>query len=304
MSVIVLGGINQDVVAHVTRLPRPGETVAASGVTHAAGGKGLNKAVAAAKFGARVTMLGAVGDDEAGRMLRETLTTAGVDDRMVATIAGVPTGQALITLAKNGENCIVVNPGANACVNITDLAAQVADGTVFLAEFEATIATVRQLFDTPAAQAGTRILNTAPALQTAEALAVLRLADILILNETELQAYAATAAPLDSHAAIVSAARTLIEPHQSAIVTLGAAGCLLIHADGSTMIASHVVTAVDTIGAGDCFCGVFAAALSGGMAMNEAIKHANAAAALSVGRSGAAAASPLRAEVLAFLNRA
>ncbi|UAK25644.1 ribokinase [Sphingomonas nostoxanthinifaciens] len=301
MTLLVLGGINEDVVVHVEALPRPGETVMSRGIDRAVGGKGLNKAVAAARFGGDVCLLGAIGDDPAGAMLRNVLQQAGVDDRHLIVDPRAPSGQAFITLAEDGENCIVVNAGANAGIAAPDIARQPITAHVYLAEFEAPVAAVHALFATPASQAGIRILNAAPALP--EGRATLALADIVILNETELEAYCA-GHPTAAEADIVAAARMLIDGGERRIVvTLGAAGCLLVEADRYRRFMPHEVKAIDTIGAGDCFCGVFAAALAEGMEIAAAIEQANAAAAISVGRRGAAAASPIRAEITGFLER-
>lgn len=304
MKVVVLGGINEDVVAHVATLPARGETVAARGVERSAGGKGLNQAVAAARYGADTILLGAVGNDAAGESLRRTVRDAGASDAAIAVRDDVPTGQALICLSATGENTIVVNAAANAHFGATDVvAAAPAAPAVFLTQFEATLEAVEALFRLPSAAAGIRILNAAPALIEGEHL--LALADILILNETELQRFARLASVPDDRDAIAAAARTLIErPGQRAIVTLGGAGCVLVEADRTTAFAAFPATPVDTIGAGDCFCGVLAAALAEGAGIEDAIRTGSAAAALSVERRGAAASSPTRAQVHAKMAAA
>lgn len=304
MKVVVLGGINEDVVAHVATLPARGETVAARGVERSAGGKGLNQAVAAARYGADTILLGAVGDDAAGESLRRTVRDAGASDAAIAVRDDVPTGQALICLSATGENTIVVNAAANAHFGATDVvAAAPAAPAVFMTQFEATLEAVEALFRLPSAAAGIRILNAAPALIEGEHL--LALADILILNETELQRFARLASVPDDRDAIAAAARTLIErPGQRAIVTLGGAGCVLVEADRTTTFAAFPATPVDTIGAGDCFCGVLAAALAEGAGIEDAIRTGSAAAALSVERRGAAASSPTRAQVHAKMQAA
>lgn len=304
MKVVVLGGINEDVVAHVATLPARGETVAARGVERSAGGKGLNQAVASARYGADTILLGAVGDDAAGESLRRTVRDAGASDAAIAVRDDVPTGQALICLSATGENTIVVNAAANAHFGATDVvAAAPAAPAVFLTQFEATLEAVEALFRLPSAAAGIRILNAAPALIEGEHL--LALADILILNETELQRFARLASVPDDRDAIAAAARTLIErPGQRAIVTLGGAGCVLVEADRTTAFAAFPATPVDTIGAGDCFCGVLAAALAEGAGIEDAIRTGSAAAALSVERRGAAASSPTRAQVHAKMAAA
>lgn len=304
MKVFVLGGINEDVVAHVDSLPARGETITASGVERGAGGKGLNQAVAAARFGAETVMLGAVGDDAAGTFLRRTVREAGASDAGIAVLGDVPSGQALICLSAEGENTIVVNAAANARFGAAEvISAAPAAPAVFLTQFEATLEAIEALFTLPAAVAGIRILNAAPALLAGRHL--LPLADILILNEIELQRFAGLATVPEDRDGIAVAARGLItRTGQRVLVTLGGAGCILVEADRVQPFAAFPARPIDTIGAGDCFCGVLAAALAEGAAIDAAVRAGSAAAALSVERSGAAAASPLRAEVDAVLDLA
>ena len=304
MKVFVLGGINEDVVAYVDDLPRRGETVAARGLHRSAGGKGLNQAVAASRFGGAVTMLGAIGNDAAGAFLRATLQEAKVADTHVLAHDGVATGQALICLAADGDNTIVVNAGANAHFGSAEIEAAAPDvPAVFLTQFEAMLPAIEALFRLPAARDGVRILNTAPALD--EGAHLLPLADILILNETELQRFARLPTPPEGREEVLAAVRALgSRSGQKAIVTLGAAGCVLVDGPRVVHFPAFPAVPVDTIGAGDCFCGVLATALAEGAVIDDAIRSASAAAALSVQRSGAASSSPFRQEVEALLNKA
>lgn len=300
MTIIVLGGINQDVVLSVADLPRRGETIAATGLAHGAGGKGLNQAIAAARQGGAVRMLGAVGDDAPGRMLRDVMTREGIDTRSVAVLGDHPTGQAMIALSQGGDNTIIVNAGANAAYGAAAVTKADIDARVYLTQFEAAPDAIAALFSSSQAERGIRILNAAPALETGRQL--LALADILILNETELQVFAKLPAVPEEEADILHAARALISrANQQVIVTLGAKGCLCVGADTEIMIAGVRMTAIDTIGAGDCFCGVLAAALDAGADLEDAVRRANAAAALSVTRQGAGESAPSRAEVDAVL---
>jgi ribokinase len=300
-TVVVLGGINEDIVADVAALPLPGETVLATGVSISPGGKGLNQAVAAARFGARTTMLGAIGDDQAGASLRATMRAAGCDDGAVAVLAGEQTGRAFISLSAQGENTIIVNTGANARFDAAMVdRAMPPRVAVSLTQFEATPEAVAALFAHPAA--GLRILNAAPAVLAHRAL--LGQADILILNETELAAFAGLdALPFDAEAIAAAARSVMARADQCVIVTLGGNGCILISASEVHAVPGYRVAVVDTIGAGDCFCGVLAAALAEGCTPVEALRWASAAAALSVGRRGAATSSPLRHEVEDFLAK-
>lgn len=301
MTVVVLGGINEDIVVSVEDLPRRGETIAAKGMTRGTGGKGLNQAIAAARQGGSVRMLGAVGRDPAGAWLRETMTREGIDTAGVAVLDDHPTGQAMIALAANGDNTIIVNAGANAAFDLGSPGGAVPDGAVFLTQFEAALGAIEHLFSTPQAERGTRILNAAPALEAGRAL--LRLADVLVLNETELQVLGDLPSTPEEHGEIVRAARGLIcRPEQDVVVTLGAKGALWVTGHDATMVAGFRMDAVDTIGAGDCFCGALAAALDAGRGMADALRRANAAAALSVTRRGAGESAPHRRDVEALLG--
>lgn len=301
MSIVILGSINEDVITLVADLPRRGETIAATGLELAAGGKGMNQAIAAARAGGTVRMLGAVGGDRPGETLRAIMTREGIDISAVTVMADQPTGQAFIALTPGGDNTIIYNAAANAAFGAAEVAASPIDGSVYLTQLEIAADAIDALFSSPEAQAGTRILNAAPATEAGHAL--LPLADVLLLNETELQVFARLPAVPEAEAEIAAAARTLItRPDQHVVVTLGAAGCLHVSAEGQDMVSGFRMEAVDTIGAGDCFCGVFAAGLAEGATIPDALRRANAAAALSVTRRGAGESAPLKADVDALLS--
>lgn len=303
-GVVVLGGINLDIVCTVQNLPRAGETVASLGLDHSPGGKGLNQAVAAGRLGASVHMLGAVGQDAAGNDLAVIMADSGVATDQVIRVADGETGRAFITLSSAGDNMIVVHAGANMAYGAAELAgADLHGATVFLTQFEATLPAVRALFSTAEALAGTRILNTAPALEAGRDL--LPLADILVMNETELQRFAGWEDVPSDPDAIEAAARSLLrDDDQAIIVTLGGDGCVLVTAAGVETFPAIRAAVVDTIGAGDCFCGALAARLAVGEPIGAAIRYATAAAALSVGRRGAASSMPTADEVEALLASA
>ncbi|MBW0151596.1 MAG: ribokinase [Phenylobacterium sp.] len=300
MSVCVLGGVNLDHVARVTVLPRPGETVASRNLAQFPGGKGANQAVAAARLGAQVRLLGAVGLDGAGDFMLDFLTSAGVAVDGVRREAEAATGQAFITVDDAARNMIVVAAGANALFGADAASAADLSATgVILTQFEATLAAIETLFTRPEAAGALKILNTAPALSDGAPL--LALADMLILNETELASFAGLGAePADPEAAI-AAARSLARPGQTVLATLGAAGAVAVRGDEVFRVGGLRQQAVDTTGAGDCFCGALAAGLDRGMPLPAAMAFANAAAALSVTRAGAAASMPTAAEVEALL---
>ena len=303
MSVCVLGGVNLDHVARVAVLPRAGETVASRTLSQFPGGKGANQAVATARLGAATRLLGAVGQDGAGDIMLDFLGGAGVDVAGVRRETDAPTGQAFITVDDAARNMIVVAAGANALYGADAAnAAELGGAGVILTQFEATLAAIETIFTRPEAAGALKILNTAPALM--EGARLLALADILILNETELASFAGLdAEPADPDAAI-AAARSLARSGQTVLATLGAAGAVAVRGDEVFRVAGLRQRAVDTTGAGDCFCGALAAGLDRGLALPAAMAFANAAAALSVTRAGAAASMPLSAEVEALLATA
>jgi ribokinase len=297
----ILGSINLDIVTQVSALPRAGETVVAVRTDEFPGGKGANQAVAAARIGMKVRLVGAMGRDKAGEDLRPFLSGEGVDTEWVASRDGQATGRAFICVEGSGENTIVVDGGANLALRSEHLppAACMADA-VRLAQLETPVETIVAFFQGGSGK-GLRLLNAAPARLDARAL--FDLVDIVILNETELQTFAALKATPESQSQSVAAARSLLgRSGQSVVVTLGAAGCLIVTHDDAQAIPGREVPVVDATGAGDCFCGVLAARLAEGAALVEAATMANAAAALAVGKAGAAVSAPTRAELDAFLT--
>lgn len=298
MGVCVLGSINLDNVCRVARLPAPGETLMAESLERFAGGKGANQAVAAAAWGAPTALIGAVGRDEAGDRLIAHLEGRGVDVSAVARLADQPTGQAHICVSPGGENIIVVIGGANRAVTAAQVAqADTAGRTVFLSQLETPLDAIHFLFTRAEAPKGLKILNAAPALEAARAL--FPLADVVVVNQGELAFYAGGAEPVEGQDAIVPARSLLSRPGQTIIVTLGAAGALAVTAENHILAAAPAAHVVDTTGAGDCFCGVLAAALAEGHGLAEALDLANRAAALSTEQPGASVPASLRADVQA-----
>lgn len=296
-GVCVLGSINQDVVAFVEKLPLPGETVVARDFAHFPGGKGANQAVAAARMGAGTLMIGAVGADEPGNWMQAFLQENGVDTEMVGINSRQPTGQAFINVSETGENAIVIVPGANAGLTPADIRFERLTGCgIFLAQLECPVETIKSFFSSDAARRGTTILNAAPALPESDGL--FPLTDILILNESELAAYAGLPEPPDDVETAIDGAGNLVgREGQAVIVTLGEKGAVVVNGERSELIPVRRANVVDTTGAGDCFCGTLAAALADGYTLNEAVRFAVTAASISVERHGAATSIPVRAEV-------
>lgn len=283
---VVVGSLNLDLVARTPRLPRPGETVQGTGYAELPGGKGLNQAVAAARAGARVAMVGALGDDTAGTILRDVARSDGVDDRWITTTAGVPTGRALIAVDDAAENSIVVVPGANAHVELTELPG----AKVVLAQLEVDPLVVAEAFRLARSIGATTVLNPAPAERVTPD--VLALADVVIPNQHELDV-------LGGRVALAAAGvRTLV-------VTLGADGADLFDGTDPTATPHHVepfvVHPVDTTGAGDAFCGGLAARLAAGDDLADALVFAAANGALATTRAGAVPSLPTAAETRAMI---
>lgn len=298
-TVIVVGSINVDLVVRAPRLPGPGETVIGGTFAQHHGGKGANQAVAAARLGAHVTFVGAVGDDELGREAVRDLQQEGVTVEGVKVLTGLPTGVALITVDAAGENQIAVASGANGAVDSTLVQEALASnpalerGGVYLANFEiadeAVITGARI-----AAEAGmTVVVNPAPARELPAALLALR--PILIPNEVEGEALTGEWEPL-------AAARVLSgRSGGPVIVTLGPGGALVFDAGEVEVVAAPLLEAVDTTGAGDTFAGALAAGLSAGKTLSEAARMAVRAASMSVTVTGARGGMPSRAEVEAAI---
>jgi ribokinase len=303
MSVVVFGSINMDLVARAPRLPAPGETVAGSGFFTAPGGKGANQAVAAARLGAATRMVGRVGADGLGGELRDALRAAGVDDAGVLATAG-PSGVALIAVADDGQNTIIVVPGANGAVGAEDLGRleRALDGArVLLLQLEVPLEAVVAAAAAARRRGVTVVLDPAPAPAAGLPDELYRLADIITPNETE--AAALVGFSLGDEAAAARAAAWLCErTGGAALVKLGARGALLAAPDGERRLDPFAVAVVDTVAAGDACNGALGAALAEGRPLAEAARWAMAAGALAVTRPGAQGAMPSRDELLGLLG--
>lgn len=301
--VFVAGSINMDVVATADRHPRIGETVAGKAVLYFPGGKGANQAVAAAKLGARTTLIGRIGKDGFGAELKAFLAAQGVGLSFVEETAETHTGTALITIA-NADNTIVVIPGANALVSAADVAAPaLAKGDIALSQFEIPLPSITAFFKRARAVGAATILNPAPAIEFDREL--LGLIDILILNESELGLLAKTELrDTDDYPRFIGAARSLQTSTDKVIcVTLGKRGVVALVAGEPLIVGGRTVKAVDTTGAGDCFVGAVAAQLARGKSIHDALNFANSAASICVQRMGAGTSMPSVADVDAVLSK-
>jgi len=300
-GVVVVGSANLDVVVPVPHHPVTGETVMGGDHALVPGGKGANQAVAAARQGAEVAFVGRVGSDDAGTTLRTSLEEAGVLATHLATDAEAPSGIALIGVDDDGDNAIVVSPGANARVtaaDVADAAGAVAGAAVVLLQLEVPVEAVTAAADTAT---GTVILNPAPAPTEPESLPVKLLdrVDVLVPNTIEL-AQLTGIDPSGNASELAAAARGL--GVDIVVVTRGSAGGLIVTSDDFMVVPAPTITPVDTTGAGDSFCGALAAALAGGNSILEATERAVHAGAIAATRPGAQPSMPTAAEVDAVLD--
>ncbi len=298
-QVVIVGSLNFDHVISVERLPRPGETVSGHGYLAVPGGKGLNQAVTAARQGAEVAMVGCVGDDASGQRLLRVLSDEGISAKCSRTVAGVPSGTALITVASGGANTIVVAAGANHELRPADVGgaeAGLRPGVVVLAQLEVPIEAVQAAFSIARARGATTLLNPAPAPDHLPP-DLLSLVDVLLPNETEALAISGQRTP-------DGAASWLLERGcGSVVVTLGERGALLAQpGESAVVVPAHLVQAIDTTAAGDAFCGALAAALASGENLFDGVRYGCAAGALATTAMGALPSLPRAAQVGQLLS--
>jgi ribokinase len=295
--IVVLGSLNVDLVVTVPRLPQPGETVLGDGLASYPGGKGANQAVAAARLGGQVAMVGRVGNDRFAAGLIENLDVNHVDSWGVERDPAAPTGAALIYVEAGGQNMIAVAPGANATVSPMDAqraVSRLGAGDVLAMQLEIPVAAVKEAV-TAARQAGAHVLlNAAPAQRLEPGL--LRQLDALVLNEREanaLTAYEREAKLLADHddpSTTAAALRTL--GPRLVIVTLGSTGSLFCDATGVHRVEPFPVKSIDATGAGDAFMGALAVGIARGLPTEAAVRFGNAAGAAATSSVGAQAALP------------
>ncbi|MDN5383458.1 MULTISPECIES: ribokinase [Streptomyces] len=296
--IAVVGSLNLDLVTPVPRHPVPGETVLGGDITEHPGGKGANQAVAAARLGGRVALIGRVGEDDAADAMTAAVRAEGVDTTHLLRTPGVPTGRALITVDPSGENAIVVSPGANSRLTADDCRRA---GEVL---GRARVTVLQQEVPDEANHAaaglagGVVVHNPAPAVTGA---VPPRRVDVLVPNRTELAALAGTPVPRTTDEAAAAAGK--LRGAGAVVVTLGGDGALLLEGTARLHIPAFAVEPVDTTAAGDCFCGALAVALAEGRTLEQAARWACAAAALSTTRAGAQPSLPRRDEVEKALRR-
>ncbi len=292
--VVVVGSINSDIVVRASRHPIPGETLLGTGLATFGGGKGANQAVAAARAGVKVSMIGRIGLDATGRELVGALAADGIDISFVKTCKHDPTGTALIVVSDAGENTIVVVPGANGTlrdVHVGDAtdAGMFSSAQVVLAQLEVPVAAVTRSFVDAHANGAITVLNLAPAPTLALPAELLAVTDVLIANETENELFD----QLHDRAQTSQIIR---------IRTEGVGGSTVRFANGTTLhCAAFPVEVVDSTAAGDAFAGAFAASLAEGSFYGVALTRGNAAGALACTVAGAQPSLPSAAAIDALL---
>lgn len=303
-DILVLGSLNMDLIVRTPRLPAPGETILGTGFSTAPGGKGANQAVAAAKLGAPVKMIGRVGADDFGKTMRSSLNAVGADTQYLVTDNEAATGIASIWVDDRGQNSIIVAPGANARVGRADVDAASAafrHARVLVAQLEIPLETVQYAFQIARKHNCLTVLNPAPAQPLSRK--ILELVDLVIPNETE--AAQLTGMTVQDMTGAHNAANVLKQMGARRIlITMGDKGAFFLDDDAPPLpVPPFAVRAVDTTAAGDAFVGALAAARARDKDWTTSLREASAAGALAVTRPGAQPSLPTRAELDEFLNQ-
>lgn len=298
--IAVVGSLNMDLIINTPRLPRPGETLSGGDFLTAHGGKGANQAVAAARQGGRVCMIGCVGSDDFGNRLTGALSEEGIDTSHVTRAGERHTGVAFIILDDQGQNSIILSPGTNGLLSprhVDEAEDLIAGAGILLCQLEVPQAAIERAM-TVARKNGTRvILNPAPFSETCHEL--LALADVVVPNEIEAAALSGIEVT-DGESAERAARHLLDRGPDTVLLTLGKQGVYVASRKSSGMQAGFSVSTADTTAAGDTFAGAFAVASGQGMPLETAVRRAQAAAALAVTKLGAQPSIPNAAEVDAF----
>ena len=301
--IAVVGSFMMDLVVQCNRLPLEGQTIVGQDFNTFVGGKGSNQAIAAARLGANVSMIGRVGTDNFGDELLKNLSAEGVDSQFVVKDTEMGTGVAMITVDANGDNTIVAVPKANMSLNpdnIDQAESAIAVADILLLQLEVSLLAVQRAAEIAKANGVPVLLNPAPARRIP--MELMSLVDILVPNETETEFL--TGFRLTDMESIKSAAKHLLEESVPTVVlTLGDQGALLATAEDIQLVPSYSVKAVDATAAGDAFCGTLAVSIARGDSWESAVNFANAAGALAVTKLGAAPSIPTREQVIELIER-
>jgi len=298
--IVVVGSTNTDMVIKASHLPQPGETILGGTFFMSAGGKGANQAVAAARLGGNILFIAKTGYDIFGKQSIELFEKEGIDISCIARDHYQPSGVALITVDDKGENCIVVAPGANAALlpqDIDEVKEKIESASFILVQLETPVETVERVADIASSKGIKFILNPAPAAKLTDDL----LKKISIITPNQKEAEMLTGIKVADMSSARQAADLLHNKGiETAIITMGKAGAFVWHENNYSMIPGHTVNVVDTTAAGDVFNGALVVALCERKTMEEAVRFACKAAAISVTRLGAQASAPYREEVENF----
>ena len=305
-KVTVVGSLNVDLVCHAIRRPDKGETIIGDAFDIFTGGKGFNQATAAARLGAEVALVGSIGSDPFGDLLRTAIKNENINSRFITRRTDIGTGIATIVVEPDGDNSIIVVPRANMALTTADIdtaADCIADADVLLLQLETPIAASEHAAAIAKQHETIVILNPAPAQPLPDSL--LGVVDILTPNQSETELLSRM--PINSHDDARRAAETLrkrmVDTEKSAVVlTLGAQGALMLTETISELIPALPVQPIDTTGAGDAFCGALATTLASGERLQSAVEFANAAGAAAVTVSGATPSMPTRTKVERLLK--
>ena len=300
-KILVIGSLNADLVVRAPRFPSPGETIQGDNLVTIPGGKGANQAVASARLGAQVAMIGRVGGDSFGATLINNLKQNKVDANQVIEDSSSATGTAVIVVDSQGQNSIILSPGANAKVALSDISPGSFSGySLLLLQLEIPIETVIHSAKLAREKGLLVLLNPAPAHNLPEDL--LKTADYILPNETELGLL--TGKPVKDLASVSEACRSLLaHGAKNIIVTLGPQGALIVNKDGMKLIPSFKVNVVDTTAAGDAFIGGLAVGLLNGKSLEDAVQYACACGALAVTKFGAQPSLPTAEDVNGIINK-
>jgi len=299
--IVVVGSSNTDMILQMAHIPRPGETILGGEFSMAAGGKGANQAVGAARAGGQVTFVARVGDDVFGEQAIKGFVADGINVDHVVHDKQAASGVALIFVAADGENSIGVASGANGRLSPQDVAKAkeaIVSADALVMQLETPLETVQAAAQIASAAGVRVILNPAPAQPLADDL----LKHVSILTPNESEAELLTGVKVEDEGSAAEAARVLLSKGiETVLITLGPKGAFVASAKSNELVPGFQVKAVDTTAAGDVFNGAVAVSLAEGQPLADAVRFANAAAALSVTRLGAQPSAPKRAEIEAFL---
>ena len=297
MGVLVVGSLNIDIVTYLDQMPLPGQTVAGNRLEFFPGGKGLNQAVAAARAGGQVTMVGVLGNDVNSKILKDVLVHEKINHKNVHEIRGV-CGTAIIEVDKEGQNRIIVIPGTNSQLKSTFVTPEILNNVrtnkILLAQLECPSSELIGIFGRAKESGFFNILNPAPAYELSPEF--LSLVDLLVPNQFEAE-FLINVKVVNSETAFDAGEKLINLGVKSVLITLAEQGCVLISKDEKKVYEAFRTNPIDTTAAGDAFCGALAVALSEGLDLDSAIRFASASGALAVKTPGAIPSLPTREQI-------